>query len=46
MFLEIGLLLISLWILGFVVFHVTGFFIHILLVAAIIVTLIRIIKGK
>ncbi|MDD2487469.1 MAG: lmo0937 family membrane protein [Candidatus Gracilibacteria bacterium] len=46
MLLTIGLVLIVLWVLGFVTFHVVGGFIHILLVLAVIVVLIRIIRGK
>ncbi len=46
MLLAIGLALLVLWILGFGIFHVAGFLIHILLVLAIITILIRVIKGK
>lgn len=46
MLLTIGLTLLVLWILGFGVFNVAGFLIHILLVVAVIVILIRIIRGK
>lgn len=35
-----------LWVLGFAVFHVAGFLIHVLLVVAIIMFLVRIIQGK
>ncbi|MES2408669.1 MAG: lmo0937 family membrane protein [Patescibacteria group bacterium] len=38
--------LVLLWLIGFLGFHVLGGFIHILLVIAIIVFLIRIIKGE
>ncbi|HBO73692.1 MAG TPA: lmo0937 family membrane protein [Marinilabiliales bacterium] len=46
MLLLIGFVLIALWLLGFVAFHVIGWFIHVLLVVAIIVILVRIIRGK
>ena len=43
---TIAVILIVLWLLGFVAFHVLGSFIHLLLVIAVIVVLIRIIKGQ
>ncbi len=43
---SIAVVLIILWLLGFVAFHVLGSFIHILLVIAIIVVLIKVIKGE
>ena len=46
MLLTIALVLIVLWLLGLVVFPVLGAFIHILLVIAIIVILVRVIQGK
>jgi len=45
MLLTIGFILIVLWLLGVVAFPVIGSFIHILLVVAIIVVLVRIIRG-
>lgn len=36
MFIALAVLLLLAWIFGFVVFHVTAFFIHILLILAII----------
>lgn len=42
----IAFVLVILWLLGFVAFHVLGSFIHILLVLAVITVLIRIIKGQ
>lgn len=44
--LTIAIILIALWALGFLGFHVLGGFIHILLVIAIILFLIRIIRGE
>ncbi len=46
MLLTIGLILIVLWFVGFIVFPVAGFLIHILLVVAVIMVLIRLIRGK
>jgi hypothetical protein len=43
---ALALILLVLWILGFSVFHVAGAFIHILLVAAVIVILYRVITGR
>ena len=43
---ALAIILLVLWILGFSVFHVAGAFIHILLVAAVIVILYRIITGR
>ncbi len=42
----IAFILIVLWLIGFIGFHILGGFIHILLVIAIILFLIRIIRGK
>lgn len=46
MLLTIGLALAALWFVGYVVFHVAGWLIHVLLVVAIISILARIIMGK
>jgi hypothetical protein len=46
MLLTIGIILIVLWLLGLIAFPVLGWFIHLLLVLAIIVFLIRVIRGK
>jgi len=43
---TIAILLIVLWVLGFVTFHVIGGFIHILLVVAVIMILVRIVQGR
>jgi hypothetical protein len=43
---TIAVILIVLWLLGFLGFHVLGGFIHILLVIAIILFLIRVIRGE
>lgn len=43
---TIAIILIVLWLLGVVTSYTMGGFIHILLIIAIIVVLIRLIKGK
>ncbi len=43
---TVALLLVILWILGFVSSYTMGGFIHILLVIAVVVILVRIIKGQ
>ncbi len=42
----IAFVLLLLWIIGFLGFHVVSWFIHLLLVLAIIMFLIRIIQGR
>lgn len=43
---SIALILIILWVLGLVTSYTVGGFIHILLVIAIVVILIRVIQGR
>lgn len=43
---TIGLVLLILWLLGLVTSYTLGGFIHILLVLAIIVILLRVIQGR
>ena len=43
---TIAIVLLALWLIGFVGFHVVSWFIHILLVAAVIMFLVRIIQGQ
>ena len=43
---TIAVILLLLWVLGFVGFHILGGFIHILLAGAIIIFLIRVIRGE
>lgn len=43
---TIAIILVVLWLVGFIGFHVVGGFIHILLVIAVIIFLIRIIQGR
>jgi hypothetical protein len=46
MLMTIAVILIVLWLLGIITAYTIGGFIHILLVIAVIVILIRIIRGK
>jgi hypothetical protein len=43
---TIAMVLVVLWLVGFIGFHVVGSFIHILLVVAIILILLRVIRGN
>jgi hypothetical protein len=43
---TIAVILFILWLLGFGVFHVAGGLIHLLLVIAIIVVIVRLITGR
>lgn len=43
---TIFVILIVLWLLGFVGFHVLGGFIHILLVIAVVILIINLIQGR
>jgi hypothetical protein len=43
---TVAVVLIILWLLGFVSSHTMGGFIHVLLVIAIVLVLVRIIAGK
>lgn len=43
---TILVILLVLWVLGFLVFHVAGGLIHLLLVIAAVVLVIRLIQGK
>lgn len=46
MLITIGIILLILWLLGVVGVYTIGWYIHILLVVAIIVFLVRIIQGR
>lgn len=46
MLLTIAVILLVLWALGFVTSYTLGGFIHLLLLLAIILVLVRVIKGK
>ena len=43
---TIAIILVILWLLGFVTSHTMGGFIHILLVIAIVMILVRVIRGR
>jgi hypothetical protein len=43
---TLAVILFILWILGFGVFHVAGGLIHILLVIAIVVVVVRLVTGR
>lgn len=43
---TIAIILFALWILGFLVFHIAGGLIHLLLVIAVIVILYRLFTGR
>jgi hypothetical protein len=43
---TIAVILFILWLLGFVVFHAAGGLIHLLLVIAVIVVIVRLITGR
>ena len=45
MFLGLGLVLLLLWLGGFFVFHVTAFFIHILLLLAVVSIIFHFMRG-
>jgi hypothetical protein len=46
MFLILALVLVLAWIGGFIVFHTAGFFIHLLLVFAIISIIFHFLRGR
>lgn len=43
---TIAVVLVVLWLLGFLAFHVGGGLIHLLLVIAVVVVLLRVIQGR
>jgi hypothetical protein len=45
MFLALGIVLLLLWLGGFLVFHVTAFFIHILLLLAVVSIIFHFMRG-
>jgi len=46
MLMTIALILLVLWLMGFVVFKVTGAVIHLLLIAAVLVGLVQLFRGR
>ena len=43
---TIAIILVVLWLLGFVTSHTMGGFIHLLLVLAVVVILVRVVQGR
>ena len=46
MLLTIAIILLILWLLGLVAFHVTAWFIHVLIVIAVIVFILHFVRGS
>ena len=46
MLLGLAALLVILWLLGFLAFHVAGGLVHILLVVAVIVLILHFVRGR
>jgi hypothetical protein len=46
MWVFIAIALVVLWVLGFLVFHIAGFLIHILLLVAIIAVVLHFVRGR
>jgi hypothetical protein len=46
MLLTLAIILLIAWLLGLVAFHVTAWFIHILIVLAIIVAILHFVRGR
>lgn len=43
---TIFVILVVLWLLGFIAFHVIGWYIHLLLVLALIVLIMQLVSGR
>ncbi len=46
MLLILGIILLILWLAGVIAFHVTAWFIHIVLVIAVIVFILHFVRGR
>lgn len=46
MLLTLAIILLIAWLLGLVAFHVTAWFIHVLIVLAIIVAVLHFVRGR
>jgi hypothetical protein len=46
MFLTIAAILVVLWLLGFLAFHIAGGLIHILLILAVIAVIVHFVRGR
>ena len=42
----IAAVLVVLWLLGFIIFHISSWLIHILVVVALIIILIKLLRGR
>ncbi len=43
---TIAVILVVCWLLGFLVFHVSSFLIHILLIVAVIMIVMQVVRGR
>jgi hypothetical protein len=46
MLFALGVVLLVMWLLGFVVFHVAGGLIHVLLILAVISVIVHLVRGS
>jgi hypothetical protein len=46
MFLIVAIILLIAWLLGLVAFHVTAWFIHVLIVIAVITAILHFVRGR
>ncbi|MGH7025474.1 MAG: lmo0937 family membrane protein [Caulobacteraceae bacterium] len=46
MWIIIAIVLVLLWIFGFLVFHIAGFLIHILLLIALVALIVHFVRGR
>jgi len=46
MLMIIGIVLLVLWLLGFLAFHVTSFAIHILLIIGVVLLVMHLLRGR
>jgi hypothetical protein len=46
MLITIGIILIVLWLLGFIAFHVTVGIIHLLVIAGVILIIVHLVRGR
>jgi membrane-bound ClpP family serine protease len=46
MLMIIGIVLLVLWLLGFLAFHVTSFAIHILLIIGVVLLIMHLLRGR
>jgi len=46
MWVFIAVVLLVMWVLGFLVFHIAGFLIHILLLVAVVAVVLHFVRGR